>query len=465
MFKSYSQNFEDVYINRLFCDKEKGFYIDVGAHHPEFDSVTKSFYDRGWNGINIEPSKRTFQELYESRKRDINLNIAISNHNGFSEFYDVHETGLSTLDSNLYEEYVDEGEFELSKYFVEVRTLSSVIKEHAKGKKIDFLKIDVENSEKFVLEGANLSYFKPTLIIIESTYPRSTRSIESNFSSLITESGYKKVFFDGLNSYYLFKKYIHLEQLFKVPINVFDDYINLNYRIKSWASKIKEDHLNSNENNKPSEVFKPNLQRVTKIKLDLEKNKNSNLVLLHENQYMNSLIEEHKIKYLNISNINTALRNDLNKLRHDYNNQINSIADKDNYILTLQNHISALFASNSWKISAPIRLLKFKSIKNKIIYFYHWLKGFIPNKQILKIYLRNLGLLNFVKRLVNKKQQTIQIKGSDKVFFPKECNDEILHIANLIVINSNYLYTEKSDHISINKDILTLEAIFKRNLL
>ena len=33
-----------------------GFYIDVGACHPVVHSVTKLFYERGWNGINIDRS-------------------------------------------------------------------------------------------------------------------------------------------------------------------------------------------------------------------------------------------------------------------------------------------------------------------------------------------------------------------------------------------------------------------------
>lgn len=451
MFKSYSQNFEDVYINRLFSDKEKGFYIDIGAHHPEIDSVTKSFYDRGWNGINIEPSKTIFEELNKKRTRDINLNIAVSNYDGTAEFFEVHNTGLSTLDENLYNQYLDEGHFKLSKYSVEVRTLNSVVRNHAREKEIDFLKIDVENSELAVLEGSNLTDLKPTLIIIESTYPRSTKSIEENFSSLIAESGYKKVFFDGLNSYYLLKKYIHLEKLFKFPINVFDEY-------------IKVDHSVSNKEKIFSYSSKANLQTVKKIKLDLEMAKNSNLDLLHENQYINSLLKDHKIEISNILNLNATLRNDLNQLRHDFNNQTNSIVDKDNYILALQNHISNILTSNSWKISAPIRLLKFKSIKNKFKDFYHLLKGFVPNKQILKVYLRNLGLLNFVKRLVNKKKQIIQPESLEKVFIPKDCNDNVQHIANLIVANSNYLSTGNSDKVSINNDVLTLEAILKRSL-
>lgn len=73
---SYSQNFEDVILNRFFKNTNIGFYVDVGAHDPIIDSVTKHFYDKGWSGINIEPVNLAFKKLQAERKRDINLLIS-----------------------------------------------------------------------------------------------------------------------------------------------------------------------------------------------------------------------------------------------------------------------------------------------------------------------------------------------------------------------------------------------------
>ena len=50
---SYAQNFEDVMLARLFAGRKAGFYVDVGAADPINLSVTKWFYEQGWNGINI----------------------------------------------------------------------------------------------------------------------------------------------------------------------------------------------------------------------------------------------------------------------------------------------------------------------------------------------------------------------------------------------------------------------------
>ncbi|MCD7914177.1 MAG: hypothetical protein LUG96_02180 [Tannerellaceae bacterium] len=55
---SYSQEGEDIVLNFLFENKEgyKGFYVDIGTHHPFRFSNTAYFYKQGWQGINIEPT-------------------------------------------------------------------------------------------------------------------------------------------------------------------------------------------------------------------------------------------------------------------------------------------------------------------------------------------------------------------------------------------------------------------------
>lgn len=63
---------------------KNGFYIDVGAHDPNFISVTKAFYLKGWYGINIEPLPNLFKALQIYRRRDINLNIGIGEKEGIA---------------------------------------------------------------------------------------------------------------------------------------------------------------------------------------------------------------------------------------------------------------------------------------------------------------------------------------------------------------------------------------------
>src|SRR2546423_10649850 len=64
---TYAQNFEDVILARVFSGCTDGFYVDVGAGDPLNLSVTKWFYDLGWDGINIEPNRALFKRLVEAR--------------------------------------------------------------------------------------------------------------------------------------------------------------------------------------------------------------------------------------------------------------------------------------------------------------------------------------------------------------------------------------------------------------
>src|SRR3989344_293995 len=69
---SYSQQGEDLIIDKLLVGKKKGFYVDVGAHDPVRFSNTKRFYDKGWSGINIDPNPWLIKKFQKQRDRDIN---------------------------------------------------------------------------------------------------------------------------------------------------------------------------------------------------------------------------------------------------------------------------------------------------------------------------------------------------------------------------------------------------------
>ena len=165
-FISYAQNFEDVLLNRVFRDKLDGLYIDIGALHPTFDSVTRAFYDRGWSGINIEPIQDFYNAICQERPRDINLNIAISDRAGNLEFFQVlQQPANSTLDKEIAYKVAREKGLDVTSYNVVVKTLADICEEHIT-KQIDFLKIDVEGVEEQVLLSGNWEKFRPTILLI-----------------------------------------------------------------------------------------------------------------------------------------------------------------------------------------------------------------------------------------------------------------------------------------------------------
>lgn len=203
---------------------ENGFYIDVGAQDPVADSVTKAFYDRGWNGINIEPSQHWYEELRRDRPRDVNLQLAASDHRGTLHFYDIAGTGLSTTQPELVPQGSGVGR-EVTQYEVECRTLDEICADHGV-ELVHFLKIDVEGAEGAVLNGMPLDRVRPWIIVIEATLPNSQTPAWQEWQPLLDAHGYACVYEDGLNRFYLSPEHRELQEAFRFPPNIFDEFVS-----------------------------------------------------------------------------------------------------------------------------------------------------------------------------------------------------------------------------------------------
>ena len=219
-FVSYSANREDVLINRLFGAQPEGFYVDVGAAHPVYENDTKALYDRGWHGINIEPNQSFFSELTAARPRDHNFNLAVSDEPGWLTFHEVVGTGLSTCDPEESRRAAAKG-FQIVQRQIKAETLQHILEE-VNPSAIDLLKIDVEGLELQVLRSNDWSRFRPTLIVAEATYPDSPIRRPDLLTPFLAEIGYRRVYFDGLNDYFIENDFALPDAIFDSPPNVFD---------------------------------------------------------------------------------------------------------------------------------------------------------------------------------------------------------------------------------------------------
>jgi FkbM family methyltransferase len=221
---SYAQNFEDVMIARLFDDTHRGFYVDAGAAHPDFLSVTRHFYDRGWSGVNVEPTFRFYPLLCEARPRDINLQCAIGNGPRFATLYEIPDYAEnSTLDPAVADRLVA-AELAATAHQVEVVRLAEVCDLHVKDRTIDFMKIDVEGGELGVLQSADWKRFRPRLLIVEATVVNSKEENWQTWEPILIEAKYHKVWFDGLNNFYLREEDLDLRHAFRLPPNIHDGF-------------------------------------------------------------------------------------------------------------------------------------------------------------------------------------------------------------------------------------------------
>jgi FkbM family methyltransferase len=240
-FVSYAQNFEDVLLWRALKRVEKGFYIDVGAADPAECSVTRAFYDRGWRGINIEPNQQYFTELIEFRSRDVNLQVAIGEREGSYPFFVVPDTGLSTLCPDVAAQHMNAG-WSVHETRVDMMTLAEVCRRHAPPE-FHLLKIDVEGAEPRVLAGADFDSFRPWIVLVEATRPLSAEAAHESWEPMLIGSAYRHVWFDGLNRFYLAaERYAELHQHFRIPPNVFDDFIRFDHAKAALEARLGEEH-------------------------------------------------------------------------------------------------------------------------------------------------------------------------------------------------------------------------------
>jgi FkbM family methyltransferase len=220
---TYAQNFEDVLLWRALGRVENGHYVDVGANDPDVDSVTRLFYDHGWRGINIEPMPDMYARLVEKRPGDVCVRSACGDHSGEAILFDVVGTGLSTLDAVQAEKLRADG-MTVVERTTPIVSLDDILAEHGAGT-IHFLKIDVEGGERSVLAGCDLRRWRPWVLVIEATAPRSHLLTDDAWEPSVLSGGYSKAYFDGLNNYYVAEEHPELLSAFRVPPNVFDDFV------------------------------------------------------------------------------------------------------------------------------------------------------------------------------------------------------------------------------------------------
>lgn len=189
---------EDEILDRLTGFKPVGFYIDVGANSPDIDSLTKCFYKRGWNGINIEPVLDHHSALCQMRPRDINLIGACGEKSGYLTLYveNYLTKGLSTAKI----EYADPT---WTTQQVPVDTLTNICDWYAKDKEIDFLKIDVEGYELDVVKGMDWTKYRPRVLCLEAVQPNSTIEAYAEWEPILLQNGYTFVEKNIHNRFYI----------------------------------------------------------------------------------------------------------------------------------------------------------------------------------------------------------------------------------------------------------------------
>ena len=172
--KTYSQFNEDTFLKEYFKNKKKGFFIDIGCHHPFKANNTFLLYKSGWNGINIDLNKISIDLFNIVRPRDINICSAISDKDGTIDYYVPNNNPLSseiTISKNFSKILKNHHGNKYETLTTKSITWQVIEQQYSMLlKSVDLLKIDIEGSDLKVLKTINLSKLKPILLMIEASH-------------------------------------------------------------------------------------------------------------------------------------------------------------------------------------------------------------------------------------------------------------------------------------------------------
>lgn len=167
--RSWSQEGEDMLLRRLFERQKRGFYVDVGAHHPKRFSNTYLFYKKGWQGINIDAMPGSMRLFNKWRPRDTNLEMGIADKSYTLDYYVFNEPALNGFSANLSKtRELAENPYHVKEVIkVKVCPLREILAQHLGNNEIDFMSVDVEGFDLQVLESNDWTKYRPRFVLAE----------------------------------------------------------------------------------------------------------------------------------------------------------------------------------------------------------------------------------------------------------------------------------------------------------
>ena len=167
--KSYSQEGEDLMVDRLLSGKRGGFYVEVGAHHPFRFSNTYFFYKKQWSGICIDPLPGIKKTFNIKRPRDLFLEVGVSASEGALEYFMFNEPALNTFDPDIANQRDGQKGYQIiESRKIKTLPLATILKNNVpQNQVIDLLSVDVEGLDLEVLKSNDWEQFRPRVVIVE----------------------------------------------------------------------------------------------------------------------------------------------------------------------------------------------------------------------------------------------------------------------------------------------------------
>jgi FkbM family methyltransferase len=163
----------------VFKGYKNGVFVDVGAH--DGLSINNTLYFEkynNWTGINIEPIKSVYDKLIINRPNNININCAVCNSDGETEF--LCNTGYTEMISGIKNTFDQRHLHRLQRENKQMGSTTEMIKVNTKKLEtifrennlthVNYLSIDVEGAEFEVIKSINFDKVFIDIIDFENNY-------------------------------------------------------------------------------------------------------------------------------------------------------------------------------------------------------------------------------------------------------------------------------------------------------
>ncbi|MCZ8377232.1 MAG: FkbM family methyltransferase [Beijerinckiaceae bacterium] len=158
--------------------------------------------------------------LRGARPDEVVVEAAVGPDGQETTLFEFAGTGMTTARQDYADTHGKSG-FEFVPVKMVTRTLASIFDDFPHSD-IHWLKVDVEGMERAVIESWGDHSARPWIVVLEMTLHNSTVEVDDEVSELLAQRGYRSVYFDGLNRFFLHESRDELAVHFGPGPNVFD---------------------------------------------------------------------------------------------------------------------------------------------------------------------------------------------------------------------------------------------------